>query len=188
MSQRKIIRKRFALLATVITLACIAATVFFVINVRVDHGIRALPFNLVSSKSIDARLTVAQTLFQLALLMIGALWGLIIAKKGEVQIVFEEPAEVFMFFSASIVLLLSICSYGFYLNKISHQFADAARALGNSELELPLSVPDIFDQNVNYLFVLQIVTLVAGIFNGVLTLVSAHKLKGEENENETLAS
>lgn len=180
MSQRKTIRNRLAVVAVLITLASLVATVYFVINVRIDNGILPLPFNDVSSKSIDARLGVAQTLFQLALLMIGALWALIIAKKDEVQIVFAEPAEVWMFISASIVLLLSICSYGFYLNKISNQFADAARSLGKSELPLPLSVPDIFDQNVNYLFVVQILSLVAGIVNGVLTLVSAHKLKGRQ--------
>lgn len=180
MSERQFIRKRLALITALITFACLVVTVYFVFNVTVDQGIQPLVLNAVSTKSIDVRLTLAQTLFQVALLMIGALWGLLIAKKDEIQVVFAEKAEVVMFFSASIVLLLSVCSYGFYLNKISNQFASAARALAKSPVPLPLSVPDIFDQNVHYLFILQIVSLVAGIFNGVLTLVSAHKLRGDK--------
>ncbi|MBC8030544.1 MAG: hypothetical protein H7Z16_10575 [Pyrinomonadaceae bacterium] len=138
-------------------------------------GIENLPFNEVTSKSIDTQFELSQTLFQIALLMTGALWGLVIAKKDEIKLVFSELSEVVMFLSSSVVLLLSVGSYGFYLWKVSHYFADASVAATKGGLG-PY-VPDIFDQDISYLFLCQIVSLVAGIFNGVLTLVSAHNLR-----------
>jgi len=107
------------------------------------------------------------------------LWGIVIAKPGEIQIVFRRNAEIVMFVSASVVLLVSIISYGFYLNKITHQFAEAVRSRSNSAIPIAAFIPDVFDQNVNYLFTLQFVSLAAGILNGVLTLFSAHRLRGD---------
>lgn len=177
MAQNKSLRIGLASLTAIIAAACLTTTIVLSQTVEVDLGILPLTFNDVTSQSLDARMVLAQSLFQVSLLMIGALWGLVIAKPGEIQILFREKIEMIMFISASIVLLVSVSSYALYLEKISHQFVDAVRAWSKSDIPLPVTVPDVFDQNVNYLFNLQCVSLAAGIINGVLTLVSAHKLR-----------
>jgi|RhiMetdeSRZDD1v2_1073273.scaffolds.fasta_scaffold844070_1 hypothetical protein len=174
----KNLRNVLAIVTIMLAAVCLIANIYFWFTVRFDLGIRPLPFNEITSKSIDARLILAQSLFQVALLMLGALWGLVIAKKDEIQILFGDKPETVMFFSASVVLLMSVLSYGIYLTKISSQFAIAVRLLDSSPVPLPLSIPDVFDQNVEYLFKLQLAGLVAGIVNGVVTLFSAHKLRG----------
>ena len=179
MSKRQTTRKLLAVFTALTAVACLTATVVFVLSVRIDGGIPPLLMDDVTTKSIDARLVLAQSLFQVALLMVGALWGIVIAKPGEIQIVFRRNAEIVMFVSASVVLLVSIISYGFYLNKITHQFAEAVRSRSNSAIPIAAFIPDVFDQNVNYLFTLQFVSLAAGILNGVLTLFSAHRLRGD---------
>lgn len=177
MSQKKPLRIGIAWFTVLLAGACLITAVFLSQTVEVDLGILPLTFNDVTNKSLDARMVLAQSLFQVALLMIGALWGLVIAKQGEIQIVFHERAETTMFVSASIVLLVSVFAYAIYLQKISDQFVDAVRAWSKSDIQLPVTVPDVFDQNVDYLFTLQWVSLAAGIINGVLTLISAHKLR-----------
>ena len=177
MSANKTIRRILAFVTAFVAVACLVTAVVFVLSVRIDEGIPPLLMDEVTTKSIDARLVLAQSLFQVALLMVGALWGIVIAKAGEIQIVFKERFEAVMFFSASFVLLLSIFCYGIYLDKITHQFAEAVRARSKSPIAIAVFIPDVFDQNVDYLFKLQLVSLAAGILNGALTLISAHRLK-----------
>ncbi|HKY27371.1 MAG TPA: hypothetical protein VJM12_05430 [Pyrinomonadaceae bacterium] len=171
-------------MTAILAIVCLIGNVYFLFNVKIDRGIAPLAFNEITAKSIDARLILAQSVFQVALLMLGALWGLVIAKKNEIQILFREEIETVMFLSASVVLLMSVVSYGIYLSKISSQFAITVRLLDNSPEPLPLSIPDVFDQNIDYLFTLQWTSLVAGIVNGVVTLFSAHKLRGETQRRE----
>jgi hypothetical protein len=177
MPNNKTCRVLLAVLSLSITIFCVGFTLYRVNTASLVAGIEDLPFNELTSKSVDTQLDLAKTLFDLALLMIAALWGLVIAKKDEIQLVSSQRSTVIMFFCASGLLLLSAYSYGSYLRKISSYFADASAALTKSNL--PLSVPDIFDQNVNHIFVWQYYSLVAGILNGVLTLVSAHRLKDD---------
>lgn len=177
MSDKKTIRKLFAFVTTFVAVACLVTAVAFVLSIRKDEGIPPLLMDEVTTKSIDARLVLAQSLFQVALLMVGALWGIVIAKPGEIQLVFKERFEMAMFLSASVVLLTSILCYGIYLEKITEQFAEAVRARSKSPIAISAFIPDVFDQNVNYLFVLQSVSLAGGLFNGVLTLFSTHRLR-----------
>jgi hypothetical protein len=174
MITKEITRRLFGWFTGISAAVCLVVTLYIVATVKISSGIPPLAFNDVTSKSIETRLGLAQTLFQLTILMIGALWGLLIAKKDEIKLVFAQYSEVVMFISASAVLLLSISAYAFYLNKLSSQFADAG-SLGN--LGETLYIPDIFDQNINYLFILQIVGLIVGTVNGLLTLLSTHRLR-----------
>lgn len=175
MIKNRTIRLILASVTAAITLTCLIVTLLISRSVTLNAGITDLPFNELTSKAIDTKLNLAETLFQIGILMLGALWGLVIAKKDEIQLVFSQRPEVVMFLGSSVLLLLSACSYGFYLNQVSHYFVDASVSAVRGHLEL--SVPDIFDQNVNYLFFCQIISLGAGIINGVLTLVSTHRLK-----------
>ena len=187
MANSQTVRNSLAVLTALIAVACLTTTVFFVLGVSINEGIPPLLMDDVTTKSIDARLILAQSLFQVALLMVGALWGIVIAKPGEIQLVSSDKHQMLMFASASIVLLVSIFCYGIYLNKITGQFAEAVRSRSKSAVTLAAFIPDVFDQNVNYLFKLQFWTLVAGIVNGVLTLVSAYRLTGDNHENQKSA-
>lgn len=177
MSAKKKIRRILAFVTAFVAVTCLVIAVVFVLSIRIDEGIPPLLMDEVTTKSIDARLVLAQSLFQVALLMVGALWGIVIAKPGESQLVFKEKFEMVMFLSASVVLLTSIICYGIYLEKITDQFAEAVRARSKSPIALAVFVPDVFDQNLNYLFVLQSVSLGGGLLNGVLTLFSTHRLR-----------
>ena len=174
MSKKKFARSGLTAIAVASTVGCLAVILYNVNKVSIDFGIEPLPFNDLTSKSIDLQVDLSRTLFQIALVMTGALLGLVIAKEDEVKIVFSKPHEAIMFFCASFLLLLSMSSYGYYISTISNYFADAVAASKN---QLPISIPNIFNQNVNYLFDLQLVSLIAGIVSGVLTFVSAHKLR-----------
>lgn len=166
------VRALLAVVSVVISFGCIVATIVIARSVSIAHGIPDLPFNDMASKCLEMRLDLSQSLFQLALLMLGSLWALVIAKKDEAQIVFSKPPEAVLFVSASLLLIFSVVSYSLYVNKLTGYLSDAAASAGGDP-----SLPNIFDQNVNYLFVIQILNLVAGVLNGVFTIVSAHKLK-----------
>lgn len=164
-----------AVLTALITISFLVALVLITKSITLDSGIDNLPFNDVTAKSIETQLDLSKTLFEITLLMIGALWALVIAKKDEAQLVLSDWRQVVMFVSASTVLLISACSYCLYLQNVSHYFVDASVAASKGGIEP--TVPDIFDQNINYLFRCQIVSLGTGIFNGTVTLISAYKLK-----------
>jgi len=180
---KRYIRQILAVLTTVNAVACLITAVILFSGVKLVGGVDPLLMDDVTTKSIDARLVLSQSLFQVALLMIGALAAIIIAKPGETQIVFHKNPELLMFLSASVVLLISIVCYGFYLNKITEQFAAAVRARSKSAVPIATFIPDVFDENVNYLFKLQFVSLVAGVVNGALTLFSAYRLGGINHDH-----
>ena len=175
MSSKRKLRALLAIVSPTVTACCLVAIIWLSLNVSIDAGIENLPFNEVTGKAVDTQLALSETLFQVGILMLGALWGLVIAKKDEIQLVFSQRSEVIMFVGSSSLLLMSVCAHGFYLDSVSHYFVDAAVA--SERGGLPASVPDIFDQNVRYLFICQFVSLLAGMINGVLIFISAHKLR-----------
>ena len=176
---KEIFRYVLAGSTSVITIGFIITTVVIVARVSIAGGINDLPFNELTKKSVETRLDLSRSLFELALLMLGALWALVIAKKDEAQIVLSKPSEALMFLGASLLLLLSVSSHAVYLNNVTRYLADAAASSkSGAGVNLDLSLPNIFDRNVNYVFVIQIINLIAGVFNAIATIFSAHKLKG----------
>lgn len=168
------LRIGFAVFTAIVTVAGVIWIVYIAKNVSLNAGIENVPFNEITSKSIDTQLDLARTVYEVTIVIIAALWGAVIVKKDEAKLVFTGPEGV-MLISSSLVLLLSVCSYGLYLNELSHYFVDAS--VSTSRGGLVPSVPDIFDQNINYLFQTQVVSLTAGIINGGLTLISAYRIK-----------
>lgn len=140
----------------------------------------AYPVNLIDDvflndlikAAIEVRLEQTKSLFELGLLLLGALWALLIAKKDEARIVLSDRPEVGMFLCASTLLLLSLLCHLLYAQEIT----DILSLAGKLADEKP-SLPDIFNSNINYLFLAQCWFLVGGLVVAVLTLVSAHKLK-----------
>src|SRR5687767_116035 len=147
------LRCGLAVSSATITLGCIVTTLIISGSVSIASGIDDLPFNQLTDKSLEIRLDLSQNLFQLALLMLGSLWGLVIAKKDEAQIVFSKLPEVVLFIGASLLLIFSVVSYSLYVNRVTAYLSDAAIS---SAFSSEPSLPNIFNQNVNYLFVIQI--------------------------------
>ncbi|MBA2646748.1 MAG: hypothetical protein H0U81_08115 [Pyrinomonadaceae bacterium] len=131
------------------------------------------PLNELTKAGIELKLEQSRSLFQLALLSVGTLWGLLLAKKDEAGIVLADHPEICMFVCASFLLMLSLICHTFYLQKITNVYSLAGQLY---EKEAP-SIPDVFGPNINYLFVSQCWFLVSGVTVALLTFISAHKLK-----------
>jgi hypothetical protein len=179
MSKQASIRRALAVVTAGIAVICLALGVGIYWKVSLDAGVPNLPYNDIVAKSLDTQLDLSGTLFHTALLTFGALWALVIAKKDEVKLVFSNLPDSTMFMASSALLLLSVLAYGFYLNLISTYLTDAGAASARLPPGAQPSIPDIWDQNVNYLFRCQVAFLIAGVVNGAVTLISMHHLKGE---------
>lgn len=130
------------------------------------------PYNDLTDGSIQARLTLSNNLFQATLLITAALAGLLIAKDQEAGFVLAQAPEVIMFVCTSLLLLMSFVSHALYLTEISYIYALAGQypEVGR--------IPDVFDDNINFLLSYQLGYLIAGALLAFLTFFSAHKLKG----------
>jgi hypothetical protein len=132
------------------------------------------PFNDLTEKAVDIVLEQSTASFQLGLLVLAALWGLIISKKDETTITLGDVPELLMFVASSLLLLSSFIWHWFFLNDVKAAFALAGRTCSDPEYQC---IPDILADTVLHQFVFQNIFLVVGMFVGIATLVSAHKLK-----------
>lgn len=137
------------------------------------EGVDDRPFNELTSESIKTQVEFSRSLFEVGLLVTGALWALIIAKKDEAGVVLDDHPELIMFISASLLLLLSLICHAMYLKEIEYVLGVSGRAFN----EKRPSVLDIFNPNIHYLFSSQAWFLGAGIIIAITTLFSAHRLK-----------
>lgn len=144
--------------------------------------IKNAKYNDLTDGAIQASLNLSNNLFQIAVLVMAALAGLMIAKDGEAGFVLSNAQEVIMSICASLVLLLSIIFNLLYVNEISYIYAIA----GKLHVESMPSVPDVFDENIRFLFYYQFTYLLTGTTLAFITFISAHKIKGGfvENEND----
>lgn len=132
------------------------------------------PYNDLTDGGVQAKLSLSTNLFQIALLVTAALAGLLIAKDREAGFVLGQMPELIMFGCAGLLLLLSFVSHFSYLNEISYLYFLAGKLHDASRP----SMPDISDNNVNFLLVYQFQYLVSGVLLAAFTFFSAHILKG----------
>jgi hypothetical protein len=123
--------------------------------------------------AIDLKIDQSRSEFQIALLVLGALWGLMIAKRDEVKIVLSDMPEIVMFWCASALLLASTVFHVMYVENIAYIFALAGSIDGGK------SVPDVFESGINNPYKFQFWALLAGLVVGLMTLLSAHRLKAK---------
>lgn len=171
--KKEIIRWGFAVLFIILALAMMIYTVESYLNLSIREGLIDIPYNELTKAGIDSKLKISETLFQLGLLMLAALWGLIIAKKDEAGIVFSINPELLTFICASLLLLFSLFSYTLYLKAIAGGFADSGLAFEETEK----TIINLFDPKFDYLFNCQFYNLIAGVVVAIFTLFSANKLK-----------
>lgn len=172
MNRKAKLRWGFAILFIILTVVMIVYTVSSYNAVSIKKGIKDIPYNELIKASIDGKLDVSKSLFQVGLVSLAALWGLVIAKKDEASIVLSKNPELVTFICASLLLLLSLVSHVLYLETILSGFSDAGLAFD----EANKTIIDLFDPKFDYLFNWQINNLFAGTLTAIFTLFSAHKL------------
>lgn len=134
--------------------------------------IPAKPYNDLTDGSIQARLALSTNLFQVTLLLTAAVAGLLIAKDGEAGFLLASVPEIVMFLCTGLLLLMSFVSHALYLNEISYLYS-----LAGEHPELG-RIPDVSDDNINFLLSYQILYFVSGGVLALITFFSAHQLKG----------
>ena len=120
---------------------------------------------------IDLKVEQSRSEFHLALLALGALWGIMIAKKDEAVIVLSYRPELIMFSCASVILVASCVFHFWYVNSIAYIYSLAGSIEGGK------TIPDVVQSGIDSPFQFQFWSLLGGMIVAGLTLFSAHKLK-----------
>lgn len=128
-------------------------------------------FNELIKAGIQLKVDQSRSEFQLALLVMGALWTLIVAKKDEAGLVLSDAPELVMFCCANLLLLFSIAYHLLYVEDIAYIYSLAGGIKGAS------SIPDVLGSGINNPYRFQFWSLAGGVFLSALSLFSAHKLK-----------
>jgi hypothetical protein len=167
--------------AAAIGFACVTAglavyTIQYYVRLDFREGFADIPYNELVKAAIEARTGMSENMFNIGLLLLASLWGLLIAKKDEAGIVLSANPEFISFACASFLLLLSLLSHLFFVNAVMTGFADSGLAFSPDEP----SIIDVFDNKIGYFFVMQVFNLVAGSVVAIATLLSAHKVRDME--------
>jgi hypothetical protein len=120
---------------------------------------------------IELKVEQSRSEFQLALLVMGALWTVMLAKKDEARLVLSAAPELVMFLCANVLLLSSAVYHFLYVEDISYVYSLAGGMKGAS------TIPDVLGSGINNPYQFQFWSLVGGVVVTGLTLLSAHKLK-----------
>lgn len=132
------------------------------------------PYNNLTDGGIQAKITLSNNLFQVTLLVSAALAGLLIARDKEAGFVLGKAPELIMFICAGSLLLFSFVSHALYLTEVAYLYFLAGKLMDPANP----SMPDISDNNVNFLLTYQLEYLLLGIVLASFTFFSAHILKG----------
>ena len=171
---RKTIR---SVLAIFCSLIFVGIVVFTIATWSDANILKNITFNELVDSAIQLKLEQSRSEFQLGLLITGALWVLVIAKKDEGRILLSDPAELTMFIFGNLLLLGSFICHIVYLERIGYIYSLAGGISDQSGLR---SFPDVFSTTINNPYRLQLWYLVAGVFVAALTVISAHLLKGKK--------
>jgi hypothetical protein len=128
-------------------------------------------FNELIKAGIQLKIEQSRSEFQLALLVMGALWTVMLAKKDEARLVLSAIPELSMFCCANLLLLASAGYHFVYVEDIAYVYSLAGKVKG------AISIPDVLGSGINDPYQFQFWSLVGGVLVTGLTLLSAHKLK-----------
>lgn len=172
--RHKNLRWALAIISAILLTLILAFTLINWATTSISEGIVLKQFNEALKESVQIRLGISSNLFQLAVLITGALWGVVIAKEDESGIVLSDRQEMIMFSCASLLLLTSLLSYIIYSSRVAYiyELADQTSQPGS-----PIMIGDFFNPVINNFFGYQIVNLVFGIAIALVTMISSHKLK-----------
>lgn len=169
------VRARWLLASASVLLAAICL-LWFVRSLRklpdpTDRaGIAAVSYGEATvARALDLTLESTENLRQFTLLLLGALWALLLAKRDELHIGLEDYPEQLMFGSAHALLGLSLYAQWRH-GALIQEFLMAGEKFGQS-------IPDFRDPRVTALVSLQIRTLCLGAVAAVAALFSVARLK-----------
>ncbi len=179
------------ILAIISVLVVLSMLVFFIYMYYSsgDHNtFGPLAFTDAIEAAVEIRLEHSRILFQFNLGIIGGLSGLLIAKPEEAGLVLKDRPEIIMLISSAALLLLAVACHLVYIETIMEVYISAVPAkspLQSTDLlsaksiqeESELMIPDLFNDNVQYIFTAQQAFLSTGLLLAILTFYSAHKLK-----------
>lgn len=163
------IRVSLAILSVLLVIGILGYTAFSWEDVRI---VEDREFNELIKAGIQLKVEQSRSEFHLALLVMGALWTLIVAKKDEAALVLASVTpELFMFCCANLLLLMSAVYHLLYVEDIAYIYSLAGGIKGAS------TIPDVLGSGINDPYRFQLWSLAGGVVVTALTLVSAHKLK-----------
>jgi hypothetical protein len=116
-------------------------------------------------KGMELRLDLSAKLFDVGIVLLGVLWGLVLADK--IQITFSRWQHVLLFVSSNLLLLLSLFFHLLYKRRVSALLWSLNR------------LPDIASEHVDYLFQVQWLFFLSSLVTGFFTVVSAKLLGGD---------
>jgi hypothetical protein len=152
--------------------------------------IDTVPLNDAMKSAVSLRLEAAKSVFQVGLLVFGALFGLVFASEKR-RISLTDKPELCLFVVGTLAMLLSFLSYLRYSFELSVMQADAAVAMEKLRDETPQGstagseklvayVPDFFGERIDVLLSTENLFLVVGCVVAALTFISVTFLKKEE--------
>jgi hypothetical protein len=134
-----------------------------------------IEYNEQVKASLDVTLDQAKSIFQVSLVVIGVVWGLIIVKADKALITKTDDPELLMFFLTNLLLLIQFLSYYSYTTFV----ADAYAAGAVQSKKPDLFIPNVFQPKISSLLPLQLCALVGAVVIGGLTSFSTNVLKGK---------
>jgi len=143
--------------------------------------IKAVPYTEPTKAAVAQKLEGAKGMFQITMLVMAVLWGLLIAKKDERALFFSgsHRQEVFLFITANLLFLASAYCYSGYTDAMS-----SVHVQGQVELEDPkdITIMDFNDPRINGFYVWQMRIWVTAMVVTGLALASAYGFRSPEQE------
>jgi len=140
---------------------CLAVLIYaFVRHKKVPQAICMLAWTAQRFEAIKLRLELSSRLFDIAIVLVGVIWGLILAER--VQLRLSRWTDATLFIVGNLLLLLSLLFHLVYKRRVATLTWD-----------LDPNLPDIFSADVDYLFSAQWMFFLASLFVGLLTVLSA---------------
>jgi hypothetical protein len=155
------------LCAGVSSAVCLVGLIYAVVSwVRVPTATPSQPANEERKKALDLRVELSAKLFDVGLLLLGVLWGLVLAEK--VVIRFSRWQDVALFASSNLLLLISLFSHLVYRMRLANLLwaLGAANAAGGAS-----RLPDIHEPLVNASFRVQWILFYASLISEFLTIL-----------------
>lgn len=132
---------------------------------------RDIEFNDIVKAAVQLKIEQSRGMFQLSLLILGAMWTLMLAKPSEASIALSDVPELTMFCVVNLFLLTSCWYHIKYVENITQILAIAGA------IKVSPSIPDILRSGMNSPYQFQQWFLISGSFVGAIAFFSAHKFK-----------
>lgn len=123
------------------------------------------PRNDQLSEAITFRVELSGKLFDIGVVLLGVLWGLILSERVPLKL--SRWTDILMFANSNVLLLLSLFFHLSYKRRVATLIWD-----------LEPRYPDIFSEHVDYLFRAQWIFFFSSLIGGLFTLLSAKVLGG----------